>query len=131
SGGHPHAPRRECEHRACYSAPLHFAHRPRGAAVPANARRLFTDWLPVVLYVGVIFTLSSQPHLQPPLHFANADKLLHLLEYGGLGLFLARALRGSMTVSRPARAATLAIVIGASLAATDEWYQSFVPGRLS
>ena len=99
--------------------------------MPANARRLFTDWLPVVLYVGVIFTLSSQPHLQPPLHFANADKLLHLLEYGGLGLFLARALRGSMTVSRPARAATLAIVIGASLAATDEWYQSFVPGRLS
>jgi VanZ family protein len=100
------------------------------AARPSTLR-MVALWLPVLLYVGIIFTLSSQPHLQPPLHFVNADKLMHLLEYGGLGVLLARALRGGMTVLRPARGAVVAIAIGAGIAATDEWYQSFVPGRQS
>ena len=77
----------------------------------------------------MILSLSAQPHLQPPLHFPNADKLFHLLEYGGLGLLLARALRGSLP-DRPALVITLlAIGLGSLMGAGDEYFQSFVPGR--
>ncbi|MBI1799086.1 MAG: VanZ family protein [Candidatus Eisenbacteria bacterium] len=88
-------------------------------------------WLPVLLYVTVILTLSAQPHLQPPLHFRNADKLCHLIEYGGLGVLLARALRGSMRVSVPLFAGLMAIGLGSMIGAGDEYFQSFVPGRES
>ena len=46
-------------------------------------------WLPVVAYVGLIFTLSAQPGLQPPMHFQYADKVAHICEYGVLGFLLA------------------------------------------
>ncbi len=96
-----------------------------------SPRRLLSDWLPVALYVGMILFVSSQPFLKPPLKFVNADKLFHALEYGGLGLLLARAVRGSMTARAPLVAAGIALAIGVVVGAGDEWYQSFVPGRES
>ena len=86
-------------------------------------------WLPVLAYVCLILTLSAQPHLKVPLNFNHADKLCHLLEYGALGFLLARALRGTLRVRRPALAAMMAIVIGSAIGAGDEYFQSFVPGR--
>lgn len=86
-------------------------------------------WLPVLVYVTVIITLSSQPRLQPPLHFVNADKLFHALEYFGLGVLLARAIRGSLRVARPLFAAAIALSFGVLIAGGDEFYQQFVPGR--
>ena len=93
--------------RACYSA-AHFA-RPDGRPFRAGRttcneegrltelppRRNFFKlfilfWAPVLLYVSVIFGLSAQPNLKPPLSFENADKFFHMLEYGGLGFLLAR-----------------------------------------
>jgi VanZ family protein len=55
------------------------------------------------------------------------DKLLHFLEYGGLGALLYRAFRGeglSGTV-----ALIVAAVAAAAYGASDEWHQSFVPLR--
>ena len=86
-------------------------------------------WLPVLLYVTVIITLSAQANLQAPMKFRNADKLCHLLEYGGLGVLLARALRGTLRVRLPALAAMMAIVLGSLIGAGDEYFQSFIPGR--
>ena len=86
-------------------------------------------WLPVVAYVSVIFALSAQPGLQPPLHFQNSDKLMHLLEYGGLGLLMARALRASLPARSWAFVVLLALGIGLGIAAGDEYFQSFVPNR--
>lgn len=98
---------------------------------PSGRPRFVTHWLPVLLYLAMIFMLSSQPHLAPPLHFSNADKLFHLMEYGGLGVLLARligALRGG-----PFRVgvALVALAVGSAVGATDECYQSIVPGRQS
>jgi len=81
-------------------------------------RKFLIYWLPVLLYVTVILTLSAQPYLQNPLKFHNSDKLCHLLEYGGLGILLARALRGTMRLR-----------VGSLIGAGDEYFQSFVPGR--
>ena len=88
-------------------------------------------WLPVLVYVTVIFALSSQQHLQPPIIFPNADKLLHAGEYLVLGLLLVRAVRATLRVSRPLFAATIAICLVVVVGAADESLQSLIPGRQS
>jgi len=86
-------------------------------------------WLPVLVYVTAIFTLSSQPQLRPPLQFTFSDKVIHIGEYLVLGLLLVRAMRASLRVSRPLFAAMIAIGFVVLVGAADEYYQSFVPGR--
>jgi VanZ family protein len=86
-------------------------------------------WLPPLLYVVAIFTLSAQPHLQAPLHFQFGDKLIHTVEYLIYGLLLVRALRAQMRVGRPLFAAMIAIGFVVLTGAADEYLQSFIPGR--
>ena len=88
-------------------------------------------WVPVLAYVTAIFALSSQPHLQSPLNFANGDKVAHLSEYLLLGLLLVRALRATLRVSRPLFAAMIAIALVVMVGTADEFLQSFIPGRQS
>ena len=93
---------------------------------PPVVRRL-EEWFPVILYTGLIFTLSSIPTLAPPGGFAAEDKICHLGEYLGWGLLVRRALdRGH--VSRTGRNfKTLAtIAAGALLAFLDESFQRTV-----
>lgn len=88
-----------------------------------------TRWLPVLVYVAIIFALSAQPHLHPPLHYQNADKLFHFGEYGGLGFLLVRALRPTFAARPLVFASLLAVAIGMLVAASDERFQAYVPGR--
>jgi VanZ family protein len=84
------------------------------------AARLNT-WLPVVLWAGVIFTISSVPSLDSGLGVWDTvlRKTAHAGEYAILGALLYRAVR-----REPA-----AIVLGSLYAVTDEVHQSFVSGR--
>lgn len=96
----------------------------------SDRTRLFVQyWLPVLAYVSVIFFLSDQPHLQPPLHFQNSDKLMHLMEYGGLGLLAARAMRASFQQRAWVFCSLLVLGVGLAIAAGDECFQSLIPGR--
>jgi VanZ family protein len=75
----------------------------------------------------VVFHLSSESAPLPALTAHVWDKLLHLVEYGGLAALVCRALLGEGL-------GWLAAVAGAILAASlygasDEWHQSFVPMR--
>ncbi len=88
-------------------------------------------WLPVLAYVTIIFALSTQQNLQPPVNFLNVDKVLHAGEYLVLGLLLVRAMRASLRVRRPLFAAMIAIGIVVTVGAADEFLQSFIPGRQS
>ena len=78
-------------------------------------------WLPVVLWAGLIFALSSIPSLGTG--FGTWDlvlrKVAHMAEYAVLGGLLQRA------VGRE----PLAILLGSAYAVTDELHQSFVTGR--
>src|SRR5437667_8950468 len=85
--------------------------------------RLARNWLPVLLYLVVIFTLSAQPHLRAPIEFQNSDKLYHLMEYGGLGLLMARALRSTLPGSSPVALGLAAIGLGIVIAPRDERFQ--------
>ena len=88
-------------------------------------------WLPVLIYVTVIIVLSAQPYLTPPLEFPNSDKLMHVLEYFGLGILAVRALRATMRISLPLVAALIALSFGIVVGTGDEYLQSFIPGRVS
>ena len=80
-------------------------------------------WLFVVLWMGVIFFFSSQP--QAALNFgqpAFVGKLAHVTEYAILGWLIQRAFdyRSKWWKSW---------LIAVAYAVTDEFHQSFVPGR--
>lgn len=95
------------------------------------AELLSRYWLPVVVYLGTVQFLGAQPDLQVPMLFPNVDKVVHVLEYGGLGVFLARAIRASARVPVPIRTALIAVGVGVGMGVMDEYLQSFVPGRIS
>jgi VanZ family protein len=78
-------------------------------------------WLPVVLWAGLIFTLSAVPSLDTGLGTWDlvVRKLAHLAEYAVLGGLLQRALGRE----------PLALLLGSAYAATDEIHQTFVAGR--
>lgn len=92
---------------------------------------LMRYWLPVLLYLGTVQILGAQPDLQVPTLFPNVDKVVHVLEYLGIGVLLARAIRASMRVPVPIRTALLAVGLGLGMGVADEFIQSFVPGRMS
>jgi VanZ family protein len=86
----------------------------------ALPRRIALDWLPVLVWAGVIFAFSAQPDLSSGLSWDfPLRKLAHMTEYAILGALLLRA------VARPWPAFALAVLY----AATDEFHQTFVAGR--
>jgi len=86
-----------------------------------TASRTLTNWLPVVLWAGVIFAFSSIPSLGTGL--GSWDLILrkgaHMTEYAVLAVLLLRAL------GREAPA----LALGVLYAASDELHQAFVRGR--
>jgi VanZ family protein len=88
-------------------------------------------WLPVLMYLTLIVTLSAQPSLKPPPQFDLTDKLYHVLEYFGLGVLLARAFRAGRRAAPPTQTVTMVLALGVMVGAADEIFQSFVPGRMS
>jgi VanZ family protein len=92
-------------------------------------RRVGLAFAPAAAYAVVIFLLSARPDplpFLPPGIWAH-DKVLHALEYALLGGLVAPALR--LAGLRPAAAIAAAVVIASAYGATDEFHQSFVPGR--
>ena len=90
--------------------------------------------LAVAAYLALIFFLSSRTSKNlPKIEIPHADKLVHAIEYAGLGLLLCRLLRRSgdsgdesvLTASKTA----LIIFLGAAYGVSDEYHQTFVPGR--
>lgn len=106
-------------------------------------------WLPVAVWAGVITLFSSRwfsgdhtssvllpflsalfpgvhPHDLARVH-AAVRKLAHFTEYFILGVLTLRALRLQGTPLP--RATVIAVVMGATFAASDELHQAFVPTR--
>ena len=88
-------------------------------------------WLPVVVYVAVIFSVSSIANLTPPVRWSNADKLAHLSEYTALGFLLARAFDGTRFMASRLANCLLAVMAGLATGILDELWQIHVPGRVS
>lgn len=116
--------------------------------------RTHKHWLPVILWMGFIFMMStdlgSGEHtsriIGPLLHWVAPDispeavnlvhhlvrKGAHLTEYAILALLVLRAASISLRARETGhycRAAGVALLIAAAYAATDEFHQSFVASR--
>ena len=120
----------------------------------ANSARWLKSWLPLILWMGLIF-LGSTDHgsaahtmgfvepflrwLMPRLSDASIDRIhflirkcAHITEYailGGLALRAIAANRPGGFAGNRWRIAGAALVVAALYAASDEYHQSFVPSR--
>jgi VanZ family protein len=84
--------------------------------------------LPFLLMAALIFALSSIPSLKVPgFGFTLQDKVFHFLEYLIFGVLLYRSALTLFNGAAPVL--PLAFLAGLLFAASDEWHQSFVPGR--
>ena len=83
----------------------------------------FSSWFVLAFYCGVIFYLSSKPVLH-----VSHDKFAHLAEYALFGFLLAWALGSSFQI-KPHFLILLATALSIFYGVTDEFHQSFVPGR--
>lgn len=90
--------------------------------------RKMDPWAPPLALMGVIFFFSAQPSLDSGLGAIDhvARKLVHASEYALLCFLWWRALR---TVIDRVRALPAAFAIAVVYAASDEYHQTFVPGR--
>jgi VanZ family protein len=84
-------------------------------------------WLPPLLYMAVIFYLSSQSKPMPGVTTLVWDKALHFIEYSLLCVLFIRGLLGEGLAAL--RVAVLAVVLTSAYGASDEVHQSFVPER--
>jgi VanZ family protein len=92
-------------------------------------------WAPPLLYMVLVFVVSSleQPPLpMPEFEWLTIDKLYHFIEYAILGGLVARALVKAKPSVVPARLVWhVAVVFSILYGASDEWHQTFVPGRFA
>ena len=95
--------------------------------MPPRFSRRAALWLPPLVYMGIIYYLSSQSDPVPQVTSVVWDKLLHFVEYGGLATLFARALLGE-GLAVPATIVA-AVVLTSAYGASDEIHQSTVPQR--
>lgn len=81
-------------------------------------------WGPAAIWAALLFILSSIPATGAS-WLPVSDKVVHFALYAVLGALLARGARTSS--GRPAHALLLAL--GVAYGLSDEWHQTFVPGR--
>ncbi len=92
-----------------------------------NPKILATRWLPPILWMGLIFFLSSQPTLPSATKIWGDfifKKLAHITVYAILYFLLVRA-----TGKKTPQSFLFAFAITFLYAVSDEYHQSLVPGR--
>jgi len=84
-------------------------------------------WAPAVLWASFIFFMSSRPNLSAGT-FPFSDKIAHFVVYLIFGFFVARFVAGDREIlSRKRFFLSLLIIVVYAL--SDEFHQTFVPGR--
>lgn len=89
----------------------------------SSIKTFFLFWLPLLIYCSIIFYLSSKTGIH-----IGYDKMAHTIEYAGLGFLIARLLFHSYP-DKIKWMILLAPVFGVLYGISDEFHQSFVPGR--
>lgn len=95
-----------------------------------NLRLFFTYWLPFILWAVIIFSFSSNPTVKTSeIHWQDfvIKKTAHVAEYFIFSLLLFRALRQSKLVDK--EAILIVIIVAFLYGMSDEFHQSFTPGR--
>jgi VanZ family protein len=84
----------------------------------------------MITVMGIIFFLSHQTGDSVDLpDIPNIDKFLHSLVYGTLAAATLYAVPGRVIRKFPVRTGMLVILFCVLYGLSDEWHQSFIPGR--
>ena len=93
-------------------------------------RKVLVNWVPVVVWASLIFTMSSLPTgtaSQVVLTDYLIKKTAHMFEYGIFALLVYRAIGGDdFEIDRRG---FLAVIAAMFYGTSDEYHQSFIPGR--
>lgn len=88
-------------------------------------------WLPTFVWAVVIFAFSSFETVQTSKFYWQdfiLKKTAHVIEYGVFFVLLYRMLRNTTQFSKQ-QAAVLSFLVSSVYGISDEFHQSFVPGR--
>lgn len=94
-------------------------------------KKLIVYWLPIILWMGLIFFLSSFHKLQsdlPGWQDYVLRKIVHFLEYTVLCVLFFRNFRQTTNVTL-VKALIFSVLLTIAYAASDELHQTFVSGR--
>ena len=95
-------------------------------------KTFFRYYLPVLFWLVLIFVIPTITRAgninRIPYHL---DKVVHFLEFGILGVLLARAFYLGVLKGELKRALLLSLGIAIFIAGADEFYQIYVPGRIA
>lgn len=93
-------------------------------------KKLLKLWLPVIVWMGLIFFLSHQPNLKSGLEDwldFILRKIAHITEYGILTFLLIRALnQHNLTIKKTL---LISVFLAVFYAISDEYHQTFIFGR--
>lgn len=90
--------------------------------------RVVAAWAPAAVVMLAIFMTSSLESV-PPVPGRFADKIVHFVAYALLGACVLRGLTDRVLANATGTRAFQAWGLSALYGASDEWHQSFVPGR--
>ncbi len=90
-------------------------------AFPVPSLHRFTPWLWPLLLAGTLIAASSSSQVASP-QLVDFDKVAHFSLFGLLATLIVRN-------GFAARRAWVAVLIVSAFGFTDEWHQSFTPGR--
>ena len=94
-------------------------------------KKILVFWLPVVIWLTVIFAFSSRPtKVTSEIYWQDfvVKKLAHIIEYGILTVLIYRALVNSNVEKK--EAGFYSIILSLMYGVSDEFHQRFVPGRM-
>lgn len=94
----------------------------------SSPRRRWVPWLPALAWAAGIFVLSSQSWVPGPPD-GLTDKHGHAVLYGVLALACVHGLVAGRWRSLRGRTVLAAVALAVAYGFSDEWHQSFVPGR--
>jgi hypothetical protein len=89
--------------------------------------KILSLWLPLGIYLGVIYYFSSLS--QPKLGLLSADFPLHMIEYCILSLLIFRAMNFGFKKKASINIILLSLILSIVYAVLDEIHQSYVPNR--
>lgn len=93
--------------------------------------RKLLAWSAVVSYCGLLYYLSDQPRLHFPEVVPSSDTVAHVAAYAVLGWLWTVALRETWEGCSSLAVVFFALIFTLGYGLSDEWHQSFVPGRVS
>ena len=93
--------------------------------------RQLLAWSAVMSYCGLLYYLSDQPRLRPPQGMPSSDTVAHVAAYAVLGWLWTVALRETWEGCSSLAVVLFTLLLTLGYGLSDEWHQSFVPGRVS